>query len=86
MVKIGKVYQNLMVDMQATNIKLVDRARRMVCEATGCDAEQAETALLQVHYEVKTAILMILADLPAEQAKQRLTQHKGFLRAALSNE
>ncbi|WP_431021975.1 N-acetylmuramic acid 6-phosphate etherase [Erwinia rhapontici] len=86
MVKIGKVYQNLMVDMQATNIKLVDRARRMVCEATGCDAEHAETALLQVHYEVKTAILMILADLPAEQAKQRLTQHKGFLRAALSNE
>jgi len=86
MVKIGKVYQNLMVDMQATNIKLVDRARRMVCEATGCDAEQAETALQQVQYEVKTAILMILADLPAEQAKQRLTQHKGFLRAALSNE
>ncbi len=86
MVKIGKVYQNLMVDMQATNIKLVDRARRMVSEATGCDAQQAETALLQVHYEVKTAILMILADLPAEQAKQRLTQHKGFLRAALSNE
>ncbi|MTD28520.1 N-acetylmuramic acid 6-phosphate etherase [Erwinia sorbitola] len=84
MVKIGKVYQNLMVDMQATNIKLVDRARRMVCEATGCDAHQAESALQQVHYEVKTAILMILGDLPAEQAKQRLAAHKGFLRAALS--
>lgn len=86
MVKIGKVYQNLMVDMQATNIKLVDRARRMVCEATGCGAEQAETALQQVQYEVKTAILMILADLPAEQAKRRLAHHNGFLRAALSNE
>lgn len=86
MVKIGKVYQNLMVDMQATNIKLVDRARRMVCEATGCDAQQAETALQQVQYEVKTAILMILADLPADHAKQRLAHHKGFLRAALSNQ
>lgn len=83
MVKIGKVYQNLMVDMQATNIKLVDRARRMVCEATGCQPEQADAALQQVHHEVKTAILMILADIPAPEAKQRLLQHHGFLRAAL---
>jgi len=85
MVKMGKVWQNLMVDMKATNIKLVDRARRMVCEATGCDAQQAEVALQQAQYEVKTAILMILADLPADQAKQRLQTHKGFLRAALKD-
>lgn len=85
MVKIGKVYQNLMVDMQATNIKLIDRARRMVCEATGCDTQQAEHALQQTQYEVKTAILMILGDLTADQAKQRLVDHNGFLRAALSN-
>jgi len=83
MVKIGKVYQNLMVDMQATNIKLVDRARRMVCEATGCQPGQADAALQQVQHEVKTAILMILADIPAPEAKQRLQQHRGFLRAAL---
>lgn len=83
MVKIGKVYQNLMVDMQATNIKLVDRARRMVCEATGCQPGQADAALQQVQHEVKTAILMILADIPAPEAKQRLQQHHGFLRAAL---
>lgn len=83
MVKIGKVYQNLMVDMQATNIKLVDRARRMVCEATGCQPGQADAALKQVQHEVKTAILMILADIPAPEAKQRLLQHHGFLRAAL---
>ena len=83
MVKTGKVWQNLMVDMKATNIKLVDRARRMVCEATGCDARQAEDVLKQAQYEVKTAILMILADLSAEQAQQRLDTHKGFLRAAL---
>lgn len=86
MVKIGKVYQNLMVDMQATNVKLIDRAQRMVCQATGCDAQQAETALQQVQYEVKTAILMILGDLPADQAKQRLVYHKGFLREALSDD
>ena len=85
MVKTGKVYQNLMVDMQATNIKLVDRARRMVCEATGCDDQQAEAALEQAGYEVKTAILMILADLPADRAKQRLIAHHGFLRAALAD-
>lgn len=83
MVKIGKVYQNLMVDMQATNIKLVDRARRMVCEATGCQPGQADAALQQVQHEVKTAILMILADISAPEAKQRLLQHRGFLRAAL---
>ena len=83
MVKIGKIYQNLMVDMQATNVKLVDRARRMVCEATGCPAEQAEAALQQAEYQVKTAILMILADIPASEAEQRLQQHHGFLRAAL---
>ncbi|WP_434314372.1 N-acetylmuramic acid 6-phosphate etherase [Erwinia persicina] len=86
MVKIGKVYQNLMVDMLATNIKLVDRARRMVCEATGCDAQLAENALQQAQYEVKTAILMILADLPADQAKQRLIACNGFLRAALASD
>ncbi|MEJ5114805.1 N-acetylmuramic acid 6-phosphate etherase [Erwinia billingiae] len=85
MVRIGKVYQNLMVDMQATNIKLVDRACRMVCQATGCSAEEAETALKQTQYEVKTAILMVLSGIAADQAKCLLIRHKGFLRAALQD-
>lgn len=85
MVKTGKVYQNLMVDMQATNIKLVDRACRMVCQATGCTVDEANTALAQTHYEVKPAILMVLSDIGAEQAKSLLTRHKGFLRAALKD-
>ncbi|CCG88070.1 N-acetylmuramic acid 6-phosphate etherase [Erwinia piriflorinigrans CFBP 5888] len=85
MIKIGKVYQNLMVDMRASNIKLVDRARRMVCEATGCEVQQAENALQQTQYEVKTAILMLLTDLSAEQATQSLATHAGFLRAALQS-
>lgn len=85
MVKIGKVYQNLMVDMQATNVKLVDRACRMVCQATGCAAEEAEAALSQTDYAVKPAILMILSGITAPQALSRLEKHNGFLRAALKD-
>ncbi|MEI2267171.1 N-acetylmuramic acid 6-phosphate etherase [Erwinia sp. CGal63] len=83
MVKIGKVYQNLMVDMQATNVKLVDRACRMVCQATGCEREEAEQALRQTAWEVKTAILMVLSGVNATEAKALLARHGGFLRAAL---
>jgi len=83
MVKIGKVYQNLMVDMQATNIKLVDRACRMVCQATGCEREEAERALRQTSFEVKTAILMVLSGAEAAEAKTLLVAHNGFLRKAL---
>lgn len=85
MVKIGKVYQNLMVDMQATNVKLVDRACRMVSQATGCAAEEAEAALSQTDYAVKPAILMILSGITAPQAQSRLEKHNGFLRAALED-
>ncbi|MCC3745369.1 N-acetylmuramic acid 6-phosphate etherase [Rouxiella badensis] len=84
MVKIGKVYQNLMVDVKATNVKLVDRACRIVVEATGADLAEAEHALKQTAFEVKPAILMILAQITAEQAAERLQRHKGFLRAALA--
>lgn len=83
MVKIGKVYQNLMVDMQATNVKLVDRACRMVCQATGCERGEAERALRQTAYEVKTAILMVLSGVDATKAATLLAEHGGFLRAAL---
>lgn len=85
MVKLGKVYQNLMVDVKATNEKLNDRACRIVMEATGAVRTQAEEMLAQTGFEVKPAILMILADITAAQAQQRLQQHQGYLRAALSN-
>ncbi|MCX2959599.1 MAG: N-acetylmuramic acid 6-phosphate etherase, partial [Serratia symbiotica] len=80
----GKVYQNLMVDVKATNIKLVDRACRIVVEATGAQPSQAEAALAQTDFEVKPAILMILAGLSAVEAVQRLQRHGGYLRAALT--
>lgn len=83
MVKLGKVYQNLMVDVKATNVKLVDRACRIVVEATGASRTEAENALSQTEFEVKPAILMILKGVTAEQARQSLRQHNGYLRAAL---
>ncbi|BEM49617.1 N-acetylmuramic acid 6-phosphate etherase [Serratia marcescens] len=84
MVKLGKVYQNLMVDVKATNVKLVDRACRIVVEATGAERAQAEAALAQTGFEVKPAILMILAGVSADEAQQRLQRHDGYLRAALA--
>lgn len=85
MVKFGKVYQNLMVDMKATNVKLVDRACRMLMEATGASREAAEIVLKQTDYEVKPAILMVLSGLDAASARAKLDLHHGFLRAALEN-
>jgi N-acetylmuramic acid 6-phosphate etherase len=83
MVKLGKVYQNLMVDMKATNIKLVDRACRIVVEATGASRIDAENALKQTDYEVKPAILMILTGVDAQTAQVRLADSHGYLRSAL---
>ncbi|MFL3551894.1 N-acetylmuramic acid 6-phosphate etherase [Citrobacter braakii] len=85
MVKFGKVYQNLMVDMQATNVKLVDRACRMVVEATGIAREQAQALLKQTDFDVKPAILMALTGLDAAAAREKLASHQVFLRAALEH-
>lgn len=60
MIKLGKVYGNLMVDVRATNKKLVERAKKIVCEATGVDREVAEKVLKETNYDVKLSILMIL--------------------------
>ncbi len=83
MVKLGKVYQNLMVDVKATNIKLADRACRIVADATGADMAVAKAALAQTDYEVKPAILMILTGANAAEAQQTLDRHQGYLRRAL---
>ncbi|POE22359.1 N-acetylmuramic acid 6-phosphate etherase [Pectobacterium odoriferum] len=83
MVKLGKVYQNLMVDVKATNVKLLDRACRIVVEATGAEREQAQQALVQAGNEVKPAILMLLANIDVAAARERLKQHNGYLREAL---
>ena len=83
MIKIGKVYGNLMVDVEATNAKLVERQISIVMQATDCNRDIAITTLNQCNQHCKTAILMILAGLTAQQAKTKLEQNNGFIRKTL---
>ncbi|HIF9353731.1 TPA: N-acetylmuramic acid 6-phosphate etherase [Photobacterium damselae] len=83
MIRTGKVFGNLMVDVEATNAKLIQRQTNIVMQATDCDVVQAEEALSACDRHCKTAILMILAGLDAEQAKKQLANHNGFIRSAL---
>lgn len=83
MIRSGKVYGNLMVDVKATNQKLVQRQVNIVMQATDCDDATASTALTACGGHCKTAILMVLADLAADEAKALLSQHQGFIRQAL---
>ncbi|MFK8908919.1 N-acetylmuramic acid 6-phosphate etherase [Streptomyces sp. YS-3] len=83
MIRLGKTYGNLMVDVRASNDKLRARSRRIVALATDADEEAVEAALSAAGGEVKTAILMLLADLDAATATRRLAEARGRLRAAL---
>ena len=83
MIKLGKVYGNLMVDVRATNKKLVERAKKIVCEATGVDREVAEKVLKETNYDVKLSILMILTGLDINEAKEKLSQNKGYIAKAM---
>ncbi|MBJ2147887.1 N-acetylmuramic acid 6-phosphate etherase [Vibrio sp. IB15] len=85
MIRIGKSYQNLMVDVKATNEKLVARAARIVIQATECDKALAVSTLKTTDYDVKLAILMILTGLDLQAAKAQLDQQNGFLRKAVEN-
>lgn len=80
MVKIGKVYKNLMIDVKPTNIKLKDRASRIVSEITGCEKETAINTLQENGYNLKEAVLQIKYNIPFEQAKQILKENNGILR------
>lgn len=83
MIKIGKVYGNLMVDVQASNEKLVERCKRIVCEATGVDRPRAEELLNLTRYDVKLAILIQKTGLAPEAAIQLLQQAEGYLQQAI---
>lgn len=85
MIRIGKCYQNLMVDVQASNEKLKARAVKIVMEATDCTKEIAETVLLQAGNHAKLAILMILANVDKAQAEKMLSENQGKLRQALQS-
>ena len=85
MIRMGRVYKNLMVDVRATNEKLRERCRRIVTEACGCDLETADRALKETGSDCKTAIVMILLDTDRETAEQRLAAAGGFVRDALQD-
>ncbi|MBQ2584484.1 MAG: N-acetylmuramic acid 6-phosphate etherase [Erysipelotrichaceae bacterium] len=84
MVKVGKVFGNLMVDVKATNEKLVERCRRVVMEATGCDHDRADAVLKETENNCKLAIVMILLNIPLNEAKEKLAQADDNIRMALN--
>lgn len=83
MVKLGKVYSNLMVDVNATNRKLRLRAENIFMEITGTDVETAKAYLTQANYRVKPAIVMYKKECSLEKAQELLAKHEGFLRKVL---
>lgn len=80
MIKIGKTYENFMIDLKANNEKLKDRAIRIVAQITGVQCSEALAALLKCDWEIKTAIVTIIMKLDAEEARLELRKHGGVLR------
>ncbi|MGB1198398.1 MAG: N-acetylmuramic acid 6-phosphate etherase [Thalassotalea sp.] len=83
MIKTGKSYENLMVDVYASNEKLKARAIRIVMQASTCDVKTATQALLNANNNAKLAILLVLTGLPIDDAKLLLNNNQGFLRKAV---
>lgn len=83
MVRLGKTFGNLMVDLRATNTKLVQRSKRIVAELTGLEGREAETLLARCDGELKTAIVVHLRQVDVETARQYLHAAGGHLREAL---
>ncbi len=83
MVRLGKTYENMMIDLQMTNKKLVERAKRIVMTITGVTYEEATEYLEKAGWHVKTALVMILAGVDVDEAKERLKKADGFVRKAL---
>ncbi len=83
MIRSGKTYRNLMVDVNATNEKLYARAVRIVMQATECDYQCAKEALVIANNNTKLATFMVLTGLDVNSAKASLLQNKGFLRKAI---
>ena len=85
MVRLGKTYENMMIDLQMTNKKLVERAKRIVMTITGVDYEEATKYLEASNYHVKSSLVMILAEVSFEEAKERLKKADGFVRRAIND-
>lgn len=83
MIRLGKVYENMMIDLQMTNLKLRERAKRIVMTITGVSYDEAASFLGKADYHVKTALVMIKAGVAREEARRRLERADGFVRAAI---
>jgi len=86
MIRLGKVYENMMVDLQMTNAKLVERSKRTVMTVTGLSYNEATNLLSDAEGHVKTALVMHLAELSQNEALKRLARAEGFVRLAVRNE
>ncbi len=82
-VRLGKTYENMMIDLQQTNKKLIERSKRIVMMITGVEYEEAAETLVKSNGHVKTALVMILANTSLEEAKTRLKKADGFVRKAI---
>lgn len=83
MIRMGKVYENMMIDLQMTNKKLVERSKKIVMTITSLSYEEAEVYLKKADGHVKTALVMIKAGVDAEEARRRLERADGFVRKAI---
>jgi N-acetylmuramic acid 6-phosphate etherase len=84
MIRSGKVYENVMVDLKLTNLKLVERARRIIMMFTHFDYDRCAALLDEADGHVKTALVMGLSGLGKDQARALLAEHGGFIRSALN--
>ncbi|KAJ50294.1 N-acetylmuramic acid 6-phosphate etherase [Clostridium tetanomorphum] len=84
MIKLGKVYGNLMVDLQATNKKLKDRAKRILMLSTGINLEEADSILISTNYNVKLSIVMIKTGLDMERCNKLLESNLGHVQKAIN--
>lgn len=84
MIRLGKVYENMMIDLQMTNKKLVERSKKIVMIITGLSYDEATIALDKAKGHVKTALVMIKANVDFKTAKERLKKADGFVRKAIA--
>ena len=85
MIKIGKTYQNYMIDVKATNEKLKNRAINIVCELTNTDKKKAITALEQTNFDVKKAVVMLWLNTDIQTTEKLLKDNNGILRKIKNN-
>lgn len=83
MIRLGKIYENMMIDLQMTNKKLVERSKKIVMTITGVPYDVAEKTLSEAGGHVKTALVMIKAGVSRDDASKRLFRASGFVRAAI---